>query len=182
MAVDDSLLRGRPPIRPRPISPSEIVEHGRQAYAAEGVAGTAYPPEARPEAATPPAGQAVPERADPLPRPGDAYKACGRTANRPQLTLFLVGKDYLPDGFSYANLERVRLVASEKSGCGPSLVLRLSGSVVTEAVIEGRHLGSLANGLGLHVVPWLWEHPSPNDFGDEREPLIRKITLRTPEE
>jgi hypothetical protein len=182
MAVDDSLFRPRPPIRPRPLSPSEIAARGRQGYAADDEGSLDTLTEVRPEPATAPAGQAMPERSDPLPRAGDAYKASARSATRPQLTLFLVGKDYLPDGFAYANLERVRLIASEDPISGPNVVLRFTGSVVTEVVIEGRHLSSLANNLGLHVLPWLWQHPNPSDFANEHEPLIRKITLRTPEE
>jgi hypothetical protein len=88
MSVDDSLLKGRPPIR-RPLSPSEIIR-GRQTHAVEDNAGFAHPPETEPEPGTPPNGQASPERTDPLPRPGDAYKASARPANRPHLTLFLV--------------------------------------------------------------------------------------------
>jgi len=124
---------------------------------------------------------AMSDRGDPLPRPGDAYQAHARHANQPQMTLFLVGKDYLPDGFAYANLERVRLVDSAKPGTGPMLVARFSGSVVTEVVIEGRHLNSLCNSIGLHLLPWVWEHPSPKDFSDGDAPLVKTITIRAVE-
>lgn len=125
-----------------------------------------------------PAMPVAPERPDPLPRPGDAYMAHARRTPHPQMTLFLIGRDYLPDGFSYANLERVRLVDSENAGGAPALVLRFSGSVVIEAVIEGRHLHPLCNAIGLHLVQWLWEHPSPNDFASDKDPFIKKITVR----
>jgi hypothetical protein len=120
----------------------------------------------------------APERSDPLPRPGDAYMAHARRAAKPQMTLFFVSRDYLPDGFSYANLERVRLVASEKPGSGPVLLVRFSGSVVTEAVIEGRNLYPLCNAIGLHLMPWVWVHPSPKDFAGEDAAVIRSITFR----
>ena len=135
----------------------------------------------QPVAASEPVAVFTPERADPLPRPGDAYLAHARHANQPQLTLFLVGKNYLPDGFAYANLERVRLVESDKPGIGPVLVARFSGSVVAEVMIEGRHLHSLCNSIGLHLLPWVWEHPSPKDFADADAPLIKRITVRVVE-
>jgi hypothetical protein len=124
----------------------------------------------------------VMERSDPLPRPGDAYSAHARRAGKPQMTLFLVGKDYLPDGFSYANLERVRLVASSKPGASPVLVVRFYGSVVMEAVIEGRNLQSVCNDIGLHLMPWIWEHPSPKDFAGDDATVIRSITIRAVED
>jgi hypothetical protein len=122
------------------------------------------------------AGPDGPERSDPLPRPGSPYLAHARRTAKPQMTLFFVGKDYLPDGYSYANLERVWLAASEKEGSGPVLKARFYGSVVTEVTIEGRHLHTLCNAIGMHLMPWVWEHPSPRDFDDENETVIRKIT------
>jgi hypothetical protein len=123
------------------------------------------------------AGPNGPERSDPLPRPGQPYQAHARRAAKPQMTLFFVGKDYLPDGYSYANLERVWLADAKKEGSGPVLMLRFYGSVVTEAMIEGRHLESLCNAIGMHLMPWVWEHPSPKDFTDENETVIRKTSF-----
>lgn len=121
------------------------------------------------------------ERSDPLPRPGMPYLAHARRASKPQMTLFFVGKDYLPDGYSYANLERVWLAASEKEGGGPVLKARFAGSVVTEVTIEGRHLHTLCNAIGQHLMPWVWELPSPHDFDDESETVIRKISFKFPQ-
>ena len=118
------------------------------------------------------------DKVDPLPRPGDAYRAAGRHGNKPDLTIHFVMKDYSYEGFSYADLERVRLVPSEKPGSGPVLVLRFNGSVVTEAKIEGRLLHSLYHWIGLHRLPWVWEHPSPADFSDEKASVISRITFR----
>lgn len=138
-------------------------------------------PKPPPGVASPPPGgvTASPEeRDDPLPRPGDAYRAYARRLARPIPTLFLVSRDYLPNGFSYANLERVWLEQSDKPGMAPLLIARFYGSVVTEAVIEGRDLHSLCHGIGRHVIPWMWEHPSPKDFANDDEPLIRRISIR----
>ena len=81
-------------------------------------------------------------------------------------------------GFSYADCERVRLVPAEKPGGGPVLIVRFSGSVITEAVIEGRHLHSLYHAIGLHQMPWIWEHPAPADFTNDKATLISRITFR----
>jgi hypothetical protein len=121
-----------------------------------------------------------PERSDPLPRPGTPYMAHARRTAKPQMTLFFVGKGYLPDGFSYANLERVWLEESEQQGSGPVLVARFAGSVVTEVTIEGRHMHTLCNAIGMHLMPWVWEHPSPRDFTDDNATVVRKITFKTP--
>jgi hypothetical protein len=122
-------------------------------------------------------GSEAPERADPLPRPGDAYRAHARRAAKPQMTLFFVGKDYLPDGYSYANLERVWLEDAKTPGSGPVLKARFYGSVVVEVAAEGRHMHSLCNAIGMHLMPWIWEHPSPKDFAGDNETVIRKFTF-----
>ena len=117
------------------------------------------------------------DKVDPLPKPGDAYKVHGRRGNKPDLTLDFVLKDYSYEGFSYATFERVRLVV-EKPGGSPVLVVRFHGSVVTEAVIEGRHLDSLYHGIGRHKLPWIWEHPDPARFADETAMLVSRISFR----
>ena len=71
-------------------------------------------------------------------------------------------------------LSRVRLVPGEKPGSGPVLILRFGD---TEVTLEGRHLHSLYNWIGLHRVPWVWEHPSPAEFADEKATLISRITI-----
>jgi hypothetical protein len=109
--------------------------------------------------------------------PGIAYKASGRTGNKPDLTIHFVLKDYSYEGFSYADFERVRLVPGKNPGSGPVLIVRFSGSVVTEVTIEGRHLHPLYHSLGLHRLPWVWEHPSPADFADKDATVISKITI-----
>ena len=131
------------------------------------------PAEVVPDAALPDS-----DKVDPLPRPGDRYKAAGRHGNKPDLTIHFVMKDYSYEGFSYADLERVRLVPSEKPGGSPVLVLRFNGSVITEVKIEGRHLHGLYHWIGLHRLPWVWEHPSPADFADRDGTLISRITPR----
>lgn len=149
-------------VRPRSFSPSNIRTQFRKD--AE--------PAPNPEAA----GQetASPDKVDPLPRPERPYKAHARHGNKPELTLHLVTKDYGYEGFSYANLDRVRLVPGQRPGSSPVMILRFSD---TEVTIEGRHLHSLYNWIGLHLVPWVWEHPAPAEFADETATLISRISI-----
>jgi hypothetical protein len=134
-------------------------------------------PEPAAKAETSAAETSLPDKADPLPKAGDPYKVAGRHGNKPDLTIHFVTKDYSYEGFSYADLERVRLVRSENPGSGPVLVVRFNGSVVTEVTIQGRHLNSLYHWIGLHRLPWIAEHPSPADFADKNAAVISKITI-----
>jgi hypothetical protein len=134
--------------------------------------------EAAPKPETAESDAASPDKVDPLPKPGDPYKSAGRHGNKPDVTIHFVTKNYSYEGFSYADCERVRLLPAEKPGGGPVLIVRFNGSVVTEAVIEGRNLHSLYHWIGLHRLPWVWEHPSPAQFSDETATLISRITLR----
>jgi hypothetical protein len=163
--MDDSLTRSR-------FSPSGIRAQLKKDF--EPARAEPTPKDEQPEAD---AGAATPDKVDPLPRPGDAYRGHGRHGNKPELTLHFVMKDYAYEGFSYADCERVRLVRSEKPGGGPVLIVRFNCSVITEVRIEGRHLHGLYNWIGLHRVPWVWEHPSPAEFADEKAMLISRITI-----
>lgn len=135
------------------------------------------PREPAPEIEEPTPAPASPDKDDPLPRPGDAYRVHGRHGNKPDLTLHFVTRDYAYEGFSYADCERVRLVPGDRAGSGPKLVLRFNGSVVTEVTMEGRQLHSLYHWIGLHRLPWVWEHPSPADFADDKAAVISRITF-----
>lgn len=136
------------------------------------------PPSPPPEELEAEAGSAMdavtPEKPDPLPRPGDAYRVHGRHGNKPELTLHFVTRDYGYEGFSYADLRRVRLLTSSKPGTGPVMVLRFGD---TEVRLEGRHLHALYNSIGLHRVPWVWEHPSAADFPDDKATLVSRVTI-----
>jgi hypothetical protein len=120
------------------------------------------------------AGAATPEKYDPLPRPGDAYRVHGRRGHAPELTLHFVTRDYGYEGFSYADLRQMRLVPGDRPGSGPVLILRFDD---TEVRLEGRQLPSLYNWIGLHRIPWVWEHPSPAEFADKNATLISRISI-----
>ena len=129
-----------------------------------------------PEAEPPPA-TVQPEQADPLPRPGGAYKPHSRPANKAQATLYFVTRGHAFEGFSYASLERIRLLPQETPGGSLVLVLRFSGSVATEVTVEGRNLHSLCNLVGMHLMPWVWEMPGRADRHDEAATVVTKITV-----
>jgi hypothetical protein len=132
-------------------------------------------------AETPGPHDALPEKDDPLPEPEQPYKAHARHVNKPEMTIFFVTKGFSYEGYSFANCEWVRLVPGEKPGSGPVLHLRFNGSIVTDVMIEGRHLRSLCNRIGRHLVPWVWEHPSPAEFTDTKATLISRITINKSE-
>ncbi len=111
---------------------------------------------------------------DPLPRPGDDYKAHSRKANKPQATLFFVSRDCLPDGFAYADLRRCRLVTPGEPGKGPVLRLQFNE---TEVRIEGRNLNSLCFLIGMHLMPWIWEMPGRSDRHDDAATVVSKIVV-----
>lgn len=119
-----------------------------------------------------------PEMLAPLPRAGDPYKAHARLANGPLLSIFFLGKGQLPDGFSYSNLERVRMAAPDVTGVGPMLMLRFTGSETTEVRVEGRNMLGLCDLIGRHLIHWLREHPTGRDDGNDQAVFIRSITPR----
>ena len=114
----------------------------------------------------------TPLKTDLLPRPGDAYRACGHPSKEPERLIYFVTRDYDRKRFDYDDLERMSLVRS-----GDVMTLRFYGDVITEVVIEGRHLFSGYQWLGLHRLPWFWEHPSPAEFTDEKATLISRIAI-----
>jgi hypothetical protein len=112
-----------------------------------------------------------------LPRPGDAYRAYGHYGTTPGRVVHFVTSDYGREGFDYADLKRLRLVPGDKPGGSDVLTLRFNSSVITEVVIEGRHLLSVCQSLGRHLVAWMWEHPSPAQFADNNATVISRITI-----
>lgn len=180
--MDDDLLE-RLKVKPRVLSPSEILRE-RQPYRPDAGDGFAGYEERRSEnSRLVPASEtadAPAKKSDPLPRPGEPYRACARFLNRlqeRQTMLHLVRKDWTVESFAYGDLRRVRLLQGE-AGKGPVLVLRFVEAVITEVQIEGRYL---ANDIHYYVseqlMPWLWERPKDVDFGDENAPVIDRFTI-----
>ncbi len=152
--------------RPRSFAPSSILERPHPVYdaAANATAADADAP--------------LLDKTDPLPGPGDAYRAHGRVCNKRDVTIDFVLKDFTREGFSYADYERVRLAAAATPGGGDVMTVRFHGSTVTDVVIEGRNLDALYHHIGRHRMPWLWEHPSPARFTDANATIITRITFQ----
>lgn len=138
----------------------------------------------RPEPARPPeAGTATepllpPEELVALPKSSDAYEPHSRPASRPLATIFFLGSSGLPDGFSYAGFERVRMVEQDKAGGSPALLMRFNGSVIYEVLIEGRNLRLLCDLIGRQVIHWVREHPNGRDEGGDKAVFVRRIAIR----
>jgi hypothetical protein len=152
--------------RTRPKTPSEILSRLRD-----------NPPgqDALQEPASDPGDTAL---LDPLPKASDAYLAHARASNKPQLSLFVMLKDGSFDGFSYANLERIRLQPAADAGGGNELVLRFNGSTVTEVRLAGRNLGLLHAYLGQHRTAWVRVLPPERDFQEKGVAVITGIALK----
>lgn len=114
-----------------------------------------------------------------LPRAGDPYVAHSRQSNGPETTLYCIDHEGYFQGFAWSTFERIRLVRPETPGGGPVLVLRFSGSEVSEVAIEGGNLDNLRVFLGQCRVTWIRElgggrpiKPGPD------EPIITRITIQ----
>ena len=175
MAVDETLLRSRGGMKPRAISPSEISDNDRS---------LAPEPENKPAAAEPEY-QAPPKKSDPLPKPGDGYRAHARFLNRlgnEQRLIHFVTSDFLCEGFAYSDLRRVRWVPGADAGGGPVIELRFVEAVVTEVRIEGRNLDDIHYWISEGVMPWLWEQPKGFKPREDGVPVITGITIAEAEQ
>lgn len=154
MAMDDSDVLERRAVKGRLPSPSEIIRDARS-----------YLPDRQRQPsgdADADDGQAPAKKADPLPMPGDPYRANARFLNRlqtPQPFLHIVMANGDIEGFSYGDLRRVRFVKGEKPGGGPVLILRFVEAVVTDVRIEGQNLSDIHYYISQHTMPWIWELP-----------------------
>jgi hypothetical protein len=120
------------------------------------------------------------KKADPLPRPGDAYRAHSRFMNRlstEQRLILFVLKDFTVEGFSYADLRRLRWLHSKEPGQGPMLVLKFVEAVVTEVTITGQNLEDVRHWIAQGTMPWLWEQPDGFKTRDDTATVITSITI-----
>ena len=166
MATDDDdtlTLLGKPRLR----SPADIVESDR------------HYPQTR-SAILEQDSQPPPKKSDPLPRPGDRYRACARFLNRlsseTRLIHFVLG-DFTCEGFAYADLRRLRWLEASDPGSGPILVLRFVEVEATEVRIEGRHLEDIHYYISEGSMPWVWEQPAGFRVRDDNAPVITRIAI-----
>lgn len=113
----------------------------------------------------------------PLPQPGDAYKAHSRADNKALLTLTFLLKDSAEEGFSYADLRRIRLLPSGRPGVGPLLVLRFIEAVIVEVRIEGLRLDAMRDYIRYHRIAWLRELPPGKMLADKTAAVVTGITI-----
>jgi hypothetical protein len=159
MATDDSFLRARPK--------STLLPDFGKARTVE--------PKPEPDEQQTPA-----KKSDPLPQPGDPYRAHARFLNRlaadTPIIYFVMG-DFTREGFRYSDLRRLRWRHGSKPGQGPSLLLRFVEAEITDVTIEGMNLLDIEHWIGLGVMPWVWEKPPGFKVQESNAAFITRITI-----
>jgi hypothetical protein len=160
MATDDSFLlrqRSKSSLLPDSIRPAARA-----------------PDEEKPESHQP---EATGDDLPVLPLPGSVYDAAySRPGNKPMPTLRLIIGDTIR-GLHYSNLDTIDLVAGEKPGTGPAIVMQFTGVVPREAKITGRHLMKLYDMLSTHRISWVRQLPDARDFKSTSETVVTGITV-----
>ena len=174
---DDTLRRGG---KPRLITPSEIInEVKNRAYQPERHRSHSYGLEA--ELATPEQDYSPPPKtSDPLPKPGDPYRACARFLNRlsgDSRLIHFVKADFTCEGFAYSDLRRLRWLPASNPGSGPVLVLRFMEAEITDVRVEGNKLDDVHYYISEGTMPWVWEQPPGFKVRDTTAPVIARITI-----
>jgi hypothetical protein len=169
-------------------SPGEIGDgerpHGRGPHRGHGQEPQpeSAPPPPEPESSSEAERQPPQKKSDPLPRPGDAYRAQARFLNQlssdPRLIHF-VDKDCWSVGFAYSDLRRVEWRKPVVEGGGPVLVLRFMESVITDVAVEGRNLEEIHHWVSEGRMPWLWEQPAGFKTRDDHAVVITRFSLHT---
>lgn len=165
--------------RPGGVPPSEPLE-GRMPPPRARDRGAGWPEPGRVPEAGEPDYQPPAKKSDPLPRPGDAYRACARFLNRlstEQRLIHFVDKDGWAEGFAYSDLRRVRWIKGDDPASGPVLVLRFIEAVITDVRVEGRNLEDIHYWISEGVMPWIWEQPAGFKTRDDRAVVITRITF-----
>lgn len=124
--------------------------------------------------------QPPPKKSDPLPKPGEPYRACARFLSRlggDQRMIHFVKSNFDCEGFAYSDLRRVRWIASDDPGSGPVLVLVFVEAEVTEVRISGRNLDDIHYWISEGSMPWVWEQPKGFPTRDAAATVITDIRL-----
>jgi hypothetical protein len=163
-------------------TPGELADD-RELYEPDRVRDRRPEPEALPDAGEQDY-QPPPKKSDPLPRPGDAYRAHARFLNRlqhDQRLIHFVDRNCWCEGYAYSDLRRVRWLAPAGEGTGPVIELRFVESVITDVRIEGRNLEDVHHWISEGTMPWVWERPTGFKTRDDNAVVITRITLQTVE-
>jgi hypothetical protein len=181
----------------RPKSGLKEILNLAQKHPSPGEIGEDTPPDARDRAGDPPPGSdTVPEggeldyqppakKSDPLPKPGDAYRAHARFLNRlsvEQRLIHFVDRECWYEAFAYSDLRRVRWLPPVDEGGGPVLELRFVEAETTNVRIEGRNLEDIEYWIGEGTMPWVWEQPRGFKTRDDKAVVITRLTLQKAEE
>jgi hypothetical protein len=128
--------------------------------------------------------QELAKKSDPMPvSPAERYRPHADFLNRlktPERTFYCVFRDCTNQGFPYAHFDGIRLERSKTAGGGLVLVVRFNGSEIEEVWIEGRNLRFIEIGVGMGIMPWIWELPEgrKDDFGDHATVITRLTVLK----
>jgi hypothetical protein len=128
--------------------------------------------------------QPPPKKSDPLPRPGDKYRACARFMNRlhaDQRLIHFVDAECWCEGFAYTDLRRVRWLPPAGEGGGPVLELRFVEAAITDVRIEGRNLEDIHHWISEGTLPWVWEQPRGFKTRDDKAMVITRIEIKEAE-
>jgi hypothetical protein len=112
-----------------------------------------------------------------LPQPGSAYDAAySRASNKPVPTIhFVIGDSIL--GLPYANLDSIDWLVPDKPGASPAIVMRFTGLIPREAIINGRNMLRMYDLLSHHRVAWVRELPKGRDFKDNAATVVTGIAV-----
>jgi hypothetical protein len=119
-----------------------------------------------------------PKKSDPLPRPGEAYRACARFLNRlssEQRLIHFVDKDCWADGFAYGDLRGLRWVKGDGPASGPVIELRFVEAVITIVRIEGQNIEDIHHWVHEGMLPWVWEQPTGYKPKNDHAMVVTRI-------
>ena len=130
-------------------------------------------------AAAPPTPDAAPkEEAVSTPKPGEDYQAFGAPAGKPLPRVHFFLRDRTVRAGLYADLDSFPEYAPAQGADGDRLILCFKSRIITEVVIEGRHLWPLFDYLTLNRMPWVRELSSERDFEPEASAVVHRILFR----
>lgn len=106
------------------------------------------------------------------------YRAYGTPGNKtlPRVHFFL--KNRVVRVGLYADLDSFPEFTPASGQAGDTLVLCFKARIITEVVIEGRHLWPLFDYLCLQRMPWVRELPAERDFEAESTAVVHRILFR----
>ena len=118
------------------------------------------------------------EGVQPLPMPGDPYKAFARPANGalPSLSLVIGPEVYT---YPYSGIiEGPHRLSLEDAGSSYAIVQRIAGISPIEIRYEGRNLEHMHSYLAYHRIAWVREFPAGKFPKEPDGPIVTRILIR----